>query len=360
MYSSNFIDYIVSVSQLEGMFKQLDQRYGKPFIQNPKKTNGQHMIRNVIKFLAYHKQSTCEDIAKEEFEKNIQTHRKLKSITDDVRKFIKNNLIFSRLVREDGFKKVKNKSIVSFSLTPVGILYAIYLFSNLRIDEDGMTIIHSGQTQEEFDELIKSLKKDGKEYKMFVDSFQPPFDFGIIRSLAKEYSDVIPKVFGKFDYFENLIGDGFEMIFVNAFEKLFHEPETSIPDQTIMLSDHARYDYWLKELTTHSPDPLIVEQFSLLFYVNLEEGIVNNLSDRDSQEWFESQNEDKEIKQRDNKQKTQRYKENIKSAKQMWLEILNHDKKIKKWYYNFVKMALKSKRIEHDNLWWYKKELSKF
>ena len=195
---------------------------------------------------------------------------------------------------------------------------------------------------------------------MFVDSFQPPFDFGIIRNLAKEYSDVMPKVFGKFDYFENLIGDGFEMIYVNAFEKLFHEPETSIPDQTIMLSDHARYDYWLKELTTHSPDPLIVEQFSLLFYVNLEEGIENNLSDRDSEEWFKSQNEDKEFKPRDNKQKTQRYKENIKSAKQMWLEILNYNKKIKKWYYDFVKMALKSKRIEHDNLWWYKKELSKF
>ncbi len=356
MYSTDFVDYIVSLNQIGGMFKQLDRKYGKPNIQNPKKMNGQIMLRNVIKFLAENKQATCEDIAKKEIEGNI--NRNPKSIIDNIRKFIKNNLIFPRLVMEDGFKKVYNKQITTYSLTPVGILYAIYLFSNLRIDEDGVTIVHSGQTQEEFDEMIKSLKKNDKEYKMLVDSFQPPFNFEIIRNLAKEYSDVMPKVFGKLDYFENFIGDEFETVFVNAFTKIFDEPETSIPDQTIMLSDFARYDYWSKELTTHSPDPLIAEQFSLLFYANLEEGIDDILFHRDSQEWFESQKVNKEIKKRDNKQKTQRYKENLKIAKKMWLEILNHDKKIKNWYFNFVKMALKSKRFEHDNLWWYKKELS--
>ena len=323
MYTSEFIDYIVSLDQIGGMFKQLDRRYGKPTTENPKKTNGQYMLRNVIKFLAYHKQSTCEDIAKDEFEKNIQTHRKLKSITDDVRKFIKNNLIFPRLVKEDGFQKVHNKQIVTYSLTPVGILYAIYLFCKIEIYED----------------------------VIFVEEDSRKADFAFIRTIAKEYSHVIPKVFANFDYFEKVIGDEFENTVIETVTKLFDDPETSIPDQTIMLSDFARYDYWEKELVTHSPDPLISEQFSLVFYANLYSNIENNLSSRRFHEWAKSKNKTK-------KTSTELYKKDRQKAKKMWLEIINHDKKIKKWYNDFVKKALRSKKAEYDNLWWYKKEFS--
>jgi hypothetical protein len=323
MYSQDFLDYIVSLDQIGGMFKQLDRKYGKPNIENPKKMNGQYMLRNVIKFLAYHKQATCEEIAKEEFEKNIQTHRKLKSITDDIRKFIKNNLIFTRLVIEDGFKKVHNKQIITYSLTPVGILYAIYLFSNLQ-----------------FGEGVKIFQGDSRKLGL-----------SFIRNIAKEYSHVMSKVFGKFDYFEKIIGNKFEMTVVNAFEKLFDEPETSIPDETIMLSDFARYDFWSSELTTHSPDPLIAEQFSLLFYANLHSSIEDILRTRRFDKWAESKNQTEKISQELRNKDRQK-------AKQIWLEILNHDKKLKNWYYGFVKMALKSKKIEYDNLWWYKRELS--
>jgi len=337
-------DYAISLDQIKGMFSQLDQRYGKPGVKNPKKMNGQYMLRIILKYLSYNKQSTCEEIAKDEYDKNLQTNRKLKSITDDVRKFIKNNLIWTRLVREDGYKKVYNKQVKAYSLTPVGILYAIYLFSNLRIAEDGVYIVESGLTQEEFDLMSEKLKKNDKEYKMLVNSFQPPIDLMFVRSLAKEYSQTLPKVFGRFELFKKIIGKNFERSLLFApFIQLFFPRDPTIPDIDEMLSEYAMNSFYSSELTKNGPDDLIAEQISLVFYTNLFGSIMNILDRRffDEKKSYDGYNRER----------------NYLLAKQKWMEILDEDKKIKKWYYNFVRDATRSKRIEHGNLNCHRKEI---
>ena len=47
-----------------------------------------------------------------------------------------------------------------------------------------------------------------------------------------------------------------------------------------------------------------------------------------------------------NKQKKD-YREYLKMAKQKWLEIMNDDKELKKWYKNFLVEAVKSKNNEY-------------
>ena len=49
--------------ELPLVFKNLDKRYGAPYIKKPKKKNGEYDLRLVVKYLSYHKPSTCEDIA---------------------------------------------------------------------------------------------------------------------------------------------------------------------------------------------------------------------------------------------------------------------------------------------------------
>ena len=337
-------DSAVSLEQTKEMFIRLDQRYGKPGMEKPKKMNGQYTLLTILKYLAYHRQSTCEEIAKDEYDKNLQANRKLKSITDDIRKFIKNNLIWTRLVREDGYKKVYNKQVMAYSLTPVGILYAIYLFSNIRVDEDGVSIVESGPTQEEFDLMSEKLKKNEKEYKMLVNSFQPPIDLMFVRSLAKEYSQTLPKVFGRFNLFEKIIGKNFEraLLFI-PFVQFFFPRDPTIPDIDEMLSEYAMNSYYSNELTKNGPDDLIAEQISLVFYANLFASIMNILDRR-----FFDENKSHDGYNRDR---------NYLLAKQKWMEILDEDKKIKKWYYNFVRDATRSKRIEFGNLNWHRKEI---
>src|SRR3972149_10276880 len=85
------------IAELPSVFKYLDKRYGTPDVSEPKKKNGEYALRFILKYLSYHKQSTCEEIAEKEYEdrldKNPRSKVKLKSITDDIRSFIKNNLI---------------------------------------------------------------------------------------------------------------------------------------------------------------------------------------------------------------------------------------------------------------------------
>ena len=43
-------------------------------------------------------------------------------------------------------------------------------------------------------------------------------------------------------------------------------------------------------------------------------------------------------------------------AKEKWLQIMNEDKEIKKWYKKFIVEAVKSKKEEYDAIAMYKKE----
>ena len=319
--------YATSLDQVEWMFKQLDLRYGNPSNDKPKK-NGQQTLRFIFKHLSYYKQSTCEEIAKKEYDDNVQTKRKLKSITDDVRKFIQNNLLWPQLVHEDGVKQVRNHPIQRYSLTPVGILYALYLFANLRLDVREIRI--------------------GEEYQKI--------DLKFIRSLAKEYSNVLPKVFGRFEIFEKVIGDEFETILTSPLRLMFTQPDPwTVKDEDVMLAEYAMHDFWSSDLTKNGPHDLIVEQISLVFYANLQRVIQEILGDRHFQEFIKNPFEEKSSDQKQNEESQEFYNQLPKIAKQKWIETIAEDKKLKKWYQDFVKMAVMSKKRELDTLKRYQK-----
>ena len=202
------VDYLASLEQMRGMFKQLDRRYGPPNTLNPKKRNGEYRIRYILKYLSENKQSTCEEIAKEEYEKNIHIPGGIKSIADNLRKFIKHNLIWPQLVIEDGTKKVSNKHVQVYSLTPIGIMYSIYLFSNLELDEGGASYSFGGATKADLDEIFEKTR-DSSVY-----SSQLEIDLTFVRNLAKEYSQTLPKIFGRLELLEKIIGDKFELLFI--------------------------------------------------------------------------------------------------------------------------------------------------
>ena len=322
-------DYPTSLDQVEWMFKQLDLRYGNPSNDKLKK-NGQQTIRFILKYLSYHKQSTCEEIAKKEFDDKIQTKIKLKSITDDVRKFMQNNLLWAQLIHEDGFKKVRNHHIQTYSLTPVGILYALYLFANLRLDVREIRI--------------------GQEYQKIDSKF--------IRSLAKEYSHVLPKVFGRFEIFEKVIGDEFETIATSPLGRMFSQPDPwTVADPDVMLTEYAMYDFWSSELTKNGPHDLIAEQISLVFYANLQSSIEDMVRHRSFDEWARKQFKNNNPEQENKEQTQERYKEIEKITKEKWMVIMDGDKKLKKEYQDFVKMVVGSKRKELDTLKWYQKQV---
>ena len=321
-------DYINSLGDIEGMLRQLDKRFGKPRIRNSKKMKGQYMSRMIIEYLAYNKQATCDDIAKEEFKKNIQTHRLEKSISDNIRKFIKNNLMYPRLVIEDGYKKGIKQKITTYSLTPSGILYAIYLFADIRLElESGMRVWYP------------------------TESDPTGIDMIFIRKLAKEYSHLFPKVFGRFDIFEKIIGEEYETTIWDTFARLISaDPAPQGKDE--MLTEHGLYYFWSGELTKNGPDELIAEQFSLVFYANLESNIERILDSRSSNEWM------KKIMNNENltMEKTIRESNPI-IAKTMWMKIMNNDMKLNKWYYDFVVDIIESKKRDLDELEYYRYEI---
>lgn len=324
--------YATSLDQVEWMFKQLDLRYGHPSIEKPKK-NGQHTIRYILKHLALHRESTCLEIAKAERKRipvSQEKQRNEKFIADDVRKFIQKNLLWTQLVHEDGFKKVGNHPIQRYSLTPVGILYALYLFANLRLD-------------------VREIRV-GEEYQKI--------DLKFIRILAKEYSNILPKVFGRFEIFEKVIGDEFETVLTSPLRRMFTQPDPwSVEDGDVMLSEYAMYRFWLSELTKNGPHDLIAEQISLVFYANLQTMIEEIVSFRYFDEWATKQFQNNDSERKSKEQSQERFKEIKKITKEKWMEIMDEDKKLKKWYQDFVKMAVMSKRKEFDTLKWYQKQV---
>jgi len=171
--------YATSLIELPWVLKELDKRYGTLDIKEIKTRNRQYAMRYILKHLSYYKDSTCEEIAKAEHDKNRQSQRKLKSVTDDVRKFVKNNLIRSQLVYEGEPKKVKNHPIKTYSLSPMGILYAIHLLGNLRETDEN---------------VMSGFELHNVDYKF-------------IRTLGKEYEDTLPKIFGRFNSFKIISED---------------------------------------------------------------------------------------------------------------------------------------------------------
>jgi len=326
-----------SLADVEQIIRYLDRTYGIPEKIKLRKSNGEYSIRLIIKYLSYHNQSTCEDIAKDEYEKNISTQRKLKSITDEVRKFVKNNLIPLRLVQMNGFKKMKKRHAKTYGLTPLGILYSIHLYGSLRWQEN---------------------------HKI---------NYTHIRNLGKEYSDTLPKIFGKFKLFEKILGKDFEDILIVPFSRMIKPdkpPEITVP---FLLREYV-FSVFLQIVDQELNKPseifgvtfnedeyeryyrfkFFAEQISLVFYSYLLGSIQLTLRNKDEKikELIKLENQafgkggfDEHTKML--KKTEQRRQQLFAKAKKIWLKLLDEDEELKNWYNEFVKEVGESKRKQN-------------
>ena len=327
-----------SLADVNQIFNYLDLRYGNPDKKSFRKNKGDNMMRLIIEYLSYHKQSTCDDIAKFEFNKEISTNRKQKSITDDVRKFVKDNLIQLRLVKMDDFKKMQRRYAETYSLTPLGILYSIHLFGKLKWREN-----HE-------------------------------INYNHIRNLAIEYSETLPKIFGKFKLFEKILGKDFEDILILPFSRMINPdkpPEISVPfllreyvfsvllqkvDQGPTISPKQIFGITFNEddYEVNYRFKFLSEQISLVFYSYLLGSIQLTLRNKDEKikELIKLKKEDLSKHSYDEyknwlKKIEKRRQQLFAKAKKIWLKLMDEDKELKKWYDEFVKEVSESKRKEN-------------
>jgi len=131
-------------------------------------------------------------------------------------------------------------------------------------------------------------------------------------------------------------------------------------DSRELLSNYVLRYFWatnpMKIKTVHG---LIAEQISLIFYIHLKLSIQDSFFTKDyqsDQKLLLKSSSEKDFEEYDQKKKTKdlRHYENM--AKQKWLQIINEDEDIKKWYKNFLVDAAKSKKEEYDAIAMYKKE----
>lgn len=329
--------YVGSLLQLPSFFRYFDRKYGKPDLENPKKKNGQYALRLILKYLAEHRGSTCEEIAQFEFDKDISTKRKLKSITDDIRKFVNQNLIPSQLVLHDTPKKKYNKQVMTFSLSPVGILYCLYLFGKFSPpDESWGTIYVQGE-----------LESD------------------ILKNISKEYAFMLPKVFGRFELFKKIFGNDFLSVVINPLIAIYNTGIENIPDSQFLLKNYvlSTFDF------THGnrfkgPHQLILEQISLIFYINLEESIQHYLWSKEGDKDFEktkdmtSEESNQHYKEK-KKNSGDKYRQELKDTKILWNKIMDEDKELKKWYKEFLNEIVEVKKQEQLQVSHYRKEAFK-
>ncbi|MEO9307484.1 MAG: hypothetical protein ABI342_04125 [Nitrososphaera sp.] len=129
----------------------------------------------IFEFLSKHRRSTCEDIASYVIDHKERSRLKTKSVTDDIRKFILNNLLPRKLVKKEGFEKRHNKKIQAYSLDYNGVLYAIRLLSKNKRDSSHPLIIL--------------------------------YDESIIQNLAVDYSEYLPFIFDRLKVFKSVLGE---------------------------------------------------------------------------------------------------------------------------------------------------------
>jgi len=274
----------------------LDITYGGPFHNKKTAIKGRKTLRYILEYLSAYKQASCEDIAQSEYEKNPNAKRKLKSLTDDTRKFINKNLIPRLIIGEDGFKKKYNKKVKTYSLTPFGILYSIHFFST-----------------------SKKITR-------------------IINNLEKEYRSTLPKVFGKFSVFKEIFGEeyldviGLQRIADNVLYKhLFTSP-------VIILGNfvHQSSGVWLG-------DPIFLinrwgDQISLMVYTS----ILSHLLRTAFSEYMRTGEDPVTVIK--------------KKILDFWEKLNEIDPELEKWYMEFVKEFMlgnkKEKKDVSEMLWW--------
>lgn len=329
--------YVASLLQLPSFFRYFDRKYGKPDLENPKKKTGEYALRLILKYLAEHKASTCEEIAQLEHDKDLSTKRKLKSITDDIRKFVNQNLIPSQLVLHDTPKKKGNKQVKTFSLSPVGILYCLYLFG-------------------------KFSPPDESWGTMYV---QDEMESDALKNISKEYAFMIPKVFGRFELFEKIFGKDYLSLVIDPLFAIFNTEIEDIPDSPFLLKNYvlSTFDYFNAK-RFRNPHQLIIEQLSLIFYINLEDSIENFLYSQDFHKDIEKTRdmdpgERTLFHEEKNKNSGDRHREKLKETKVLWNKIMDSDKELKKWYSEFLREVVAVKKNEQYVLSLHRKEAFK-
>lgn len=150
MYNSWLNEYRFLVRELDLLYKSPDYR-GQKYIK------GRDLLYDIIDELTKNRKITCKEIAESQIRKKRK--RTDKSVIDNVRKFIQNNLVPRRIVQEDGYKIIHNRKEQCFSLTPFGILYAIHL--NIE---------------------------------------------NVIENISLTYKETLPKVFGEYEFFKSIFG----------------------------------------------------------------------------------------------------------------------------------------------------------
>ena len=270
-YESNLNTYPILV-------KELDITYGGPDFTSRRIPKGRTRLNQILAHLAKQKFSTCEEIAKEEFDRNNIGKVKLKSITDDIRKFVNDKLIPKRLVLQKGVIQKRNKKIKTYCLSPFGILYFIHLGS------------------------------------------------ADIEHIARKYKEELPFVFGKFDVFKNILGKNFiKKIGIKHLSDFGLLRSKRFLDIDYILNDFIQFSSgaWVQGIAGMAMSHNTwYNQLSYAIYNNiLMELIIENIVTKDQ-----------------NKMQNQ------------WLQIIDSDLKIEKWFKEFSSDALKANQAKVKQL----------
>lgn len=268
----------------------MDANYGGPNITSKKFYQGGKALFYILEYLSVHKKATCKNIASFEI-KRTHSIRKEKSVADNVRNFIKNNLLPRRIVKKDGFIKVYNKNEQAYSLTPFGILYTIHLFSKTK------------ESQE------------------------------IIYNLRIEYENILPKVFKKFEKFEQVLGKDFlEIIGLKRIADGDVAPRYLLRGPIAALANFVNNSSggWMGN--PYFWPGIWVDQISLCVYNN----IVSHLYVSSGFQSLRGEGK-REIL----------IKENV---AEFWNKISEGEPKIKRWYFDYIKEAIEANRDNFKGL----------
>ena len=203
--------------------------YGFPNVQKSQLTKHQQNVQNLLYLMSKNKSMTTWDFAKI-------------SIPDDISKLREREKIYRRLLvgrkdkgkHSDGIldlglvvkdgKSLKTGKADKYRLSLYGILYCI--------------------------DVLSLNKKE-------------------IDTIAEKYSDVLPKVFGKWDYLKSKIGDKVYGISLLANGLLADNPQiqvsSSIPFYELMSFIHIKFQRNFENISEEQ----LSEQISYWFYVNL-------------------------------------------------------------------------------------------
>ncbi len=276
---SNLEFFVEDISYYPHIEEILDTQFRGSKNKNPKKFHGEYKFRKIMECLTLNKKVTCEKMAEYEL---VDNTKDIKSTTDGTRKFLDKHLLPMLIVKKDGYEKHNNKRIHCYSLTHFGILYAIHLFSQ-------------------------------------GDNFE--FELKSIKNISKTYYDYLPKIFGRFNEFERIVGSNFYYMLTLRNISEFIDNSSMFNNPHNLLNSFA---VKLATLTSNLRNKHIVEeQISFILYNN----ILTQLELMERKYSSIDHIETKLIRSE-------------KVALKKWKKIIQSDQIVHKWYCDLIKYAI--------------------